>query len=561
MFFGILILTALSTCVASAEILSVSCNKSGVMYYEGNGNQKGTVDELFQFTVQATGDTQKVMMQGTGGSKFVIAENTYGKLDKSKEITLRSIEYVSTTEGRRTFRFWSVDYNGAETEYPHTIALDCYRRDNSERTVYSAEVKNNVVQILEGSEGPREKMEFVICTSINACELQMTTEAGSVVTNIAQHCAERGSCDIKDGKKYWSVYFFSVIPGERRFTFQASDNSGNPVGDTKTVSVTVLSEEEYDKQGSGGEGKGNQPGTDEGLTKGDDKNATGNKDGVENGKDGNSDSPESSSDNNGNDNNQPSQTNQNSVSSGNGGNCCKKEDFLSISAPKSVKTIIIEFPDGEKYNAIDQEKKNLASFKETENEKKWDIWVGDEHKKEDLKFVAYDENYNPVDDYTVSEKETLTEEELEKYEPAVRKELAIDLTPHTKTIKLVINDEYMYIDGKSCEVDPGRCTKPLILNGRTLLPVRAIIEALGGKIGWDEKESKVSIDIFDKELNFWIGSTKMTWNSIPETIDVAPQTINARTMLPIRFITECFKELDISWEEAAQTVTIIYTYY
>lgn len=33
------------------------------MYYEGNGNQKGTVDELFQFTVQATGDTQKVMIK------------------------------------------------------------------------------------------------------------------------------------------------------------------------------------------------------------------------------------------------------------------------------------------------------------------------------------------------------------------------------------------------------------------------------------------------------------------------------------------------------------------
>jgi hypothetical protein len=50
----------------------------------------------------------------------------------------------------------------------------------------------------------------------------------------------------------------------------------------------------------------------------------------------------------------------------------------------------------------------------------------------------------------------------------------------------------MTVNGVKKEIDPGRGTVPVIVKGRTLVPIRAIIEELGGTIGWDGNERKVT---------------------------------------------------------------------
>ena len=86
----------------------------------------------------------------------------------------------------------------------------------------------------------------------------------------------------------------------------------------------------------------------------------------------------------------------------------------------------------------------------------------------------------------------------------------------------------MEINGEKFEVDPGRGTKPLIINDRTLLPVRAIIEALGGTVSWDATEQKVGIKIYNKDIALWIGSKTIKTNNIPEEMDVEAMIINER---------------------------------
>lgn len=51
-------------------------------------------------------------------------------------------------------------------------------------------------------------------------------------------------------------------------------------------------------------------------------------------------------------------------------------------------------------------------------------------------------------------------------------------------IILQIDNPNMTVNNETAEIDPGRGTVPVIINDRTLLPVRGVIEAAGGSISW-----------------------------------------------------------------------------
>jgi len=124
------------------------------------------------------------------------------------------------------------------------------------------------------------------------------------------------------------------------------------------------------------------------------------------------------------------------------------------------------------------------------------------------------------------------------------------------TIALAIGDPYMSVNGRRFEIDPGRGTEPLIKAGRTILPIRAIVEALGGTIGWEENERKITIAGGGTVIEMWIGSTEMKVNEAKITNDVPPEIINARTYVPLRFVAENLK-CAVGWESQTRTVTIV----
>ena len=49
-------------------------------------------------------------------------------------------------------------------------------------------------------------------------------------------------------------------------------------------------------------------------------------------------------------------------------------------------------------------------------------------------------------------------------------------------ILLKLGSPYMSVDGVNQEIDPGRGTQPLIISGRTMVPIRAVVEAMGGTV-------------------------------------------------------------------------------
>jgi len=132
-------------------------------------------------------------------------------------------------------------------------------------------------------------------------------------------------------------------------------------------------------------------------------------------------------------------------------------------------------------------------------------------------------------------------------------------------ITLKPNNPYMTVNGVEKEIDPGRGTKPVIIPewGRTVVPIRAIVEALGGTIQWDGKERKVTILFNDTTIELWIDKPQARVNGEMKWIDpknhnVKPIIINDRTMLPLRFVAENLG-CTVNWDPATRTITITYT--
>lgn len=128
----------------------------------------------------------------------------------------------------------------------------------------------------------------------------------------------------------------------------------------------------------------------------------------------------------------------------------------------------------------------------------------------------------------------------------------------TGTIEMTIGNPLMRVNGVLKEIDPGQGTTPVLVQGRTFLPIKAVVGEIGGTVSWDGAEQKVSIQWQGKHLELWIGQTVMQVNGVPQNLDVAPYiSPTGRTMLPLRFVGESLG-CDFDWDGATQTITITY---
>jgi len=124
-------------------------------------------------------------------------------------------------------------------------------------------------------------------------------------------------------------------------------------------------------------------------------------------------------------------------------------------------------------------------------------------------------------------------------------------------ILMTINDPNMSVDGILREIDPGRGTVPLIKDSRTLVPIRSIIETMGGTVGWDGGEGKVTLEAYGHSVTMWLNNREIIVDGEAKSMDVAPQTINDRTMLPVRFVAENIG-CQIAWIGSTQEVIIVF---
>jgi uncharacterized Fe-S center protein len=121
-------------------------------------------------------------------------------------------------------------------------------------------------------------------------------------------------------------------------------------------------------------------------------------------------------------------------------------------------------------------------------------------------------------------------------------------------ISFRIDSPVFSVNGREQAIDENG-TVPVIQDNRTLLPVRAVAEAMGGTVEWDGATATATLTCENNVIRLVIGSTTAYLNDSPRTLDTTPVIINDRTMLPIRFIAESFG-FEVGWDGASRTVTI-----
>lgn len=123
-------------------------------------------------------------------------------------------------------------------------------------------------------------------------------------------------------------------------------------------------------------------------------------------------------------------------------------------------------------------------------------------------------------------------------------------------VSLEMGNPMMQVNGIETEIDEGRGTMPMAIDGRTLVPIRAVIEAFGGNAAWNGDTQTVTLTMDGDTVILVIDSTVAYLNSDRHVLDVAPRAVNGRTMLPLRFIAESFN-LGVAWDGDTQTVFVV----
>jgi len=113
------------------------------------------------------------------------------------------------------------------------------------------------------------------------------------------------------------------------------------------------------------------------------------------------------------------------------------------------------------------------------------------------------------------------------------------------------DDISVILDGTALTFD----VPPQIIDGRTLVPLRAIFEALGAEVNWDGNTQTITATDDDTEIILTIGSTTATVNGQATQIDVPAMIIDGRTLVPLRFVAESFG-VDVDWDATTRTITI-----
>lgn len=116
------------------------------------------------------------------------------------------------------------------------------------------------------------------------------------------------------------------------------------------------------------------------------------------------------------------------------------------------------------------------------------------------------------------------------------------------------NEPSVYLNGEKMTFD----VNPFIENDRTLVPMRAIFEAVGADVQWDE-ETQTVVAAREKGgqttfVTLQIGSNAFV-NSEEKELDVPAKIVNDRTFVPLRFVVESLGE-KVEWDNENYSVVI-----
>lgn len=93
--------------------------------------------------------------------------------------------------------------------------------------------------------------------------------------------------------------------------------------------------------------------------------------------------------------------------------------------------------------------------------------------------------------------------------------------------------------------------------GRVLVPIRAIAETVGWVVTWDAATRSVTFNSekYNREIKMTVGNTTYYVDGVAKTMNTAPFILNGRTLVPVRFVAEAMGKV-VKWNGSNNTVII-----
>ena len=126
----------------------------------------------------------------------------------------------------------------------------------------------------------------------------------------------------------------------------------------------------------------------------------------------------------------------------------------------------------------------------------------------------------------------------------------------TTTLKVTIGATEMYANDKAIALD----VPAYISNGYTMLPVRAVTEALSDSaiVRWDDATKTVTITFGDRVINMVVGSSTMVINGVEVPMQAQCEITDSRAFIPLRDMGYALglNDSKIQWDDATKTATL-----
>ncbi|MDO4563537.1 MAG: glycoside hydrolase family 88 protein [Clostridia bacterium] len=120
------------------------------------------------------------------------------------------------------------------------------------------------------------------------------------------------------------------------------------------------------------------------------------------------------------------------------------------------------------------------------------------------------------------------------------------------TVSMKVDSPYMYTKNQIIQLDSANAAvKAVVKNDRTLVPVRVISEQFGANVTWDEATQTVTAD----DIVMQIGSAEYTVGGEAKTLEVAPEIIEGRTFIPLRAMAEALGK-EVYYNDAEKLIVI-----
>ncbi len=120
-------------------------------------------------------------------------------------------------------------------------------------------------------------------------------------------------------------------------------------------------------------------------------------------------------------------------------------------------------------------------------------------------------------------------------------------------LELNENKIYVYVDGWEMYFEQAQ---PMIIEGRTMLPIRELAEQLGCAVEWLPPDTIILSDGVHEDMKLTIGAQNYQVGDASYPCDVPPQIINVHTYVPVRMIAEYFG-FTVEWDEASRLLTLM----